>query len=323
MRQVDQPPYTVVGEVPPFSRSQTSFARARGGGHRSVAEIVAEGHEGYTRMDFAVANASWTVAATMGHLAYSWERLEGARGTQGEYAELPRHEPDDPTTFTGRIKEAAQLYGAGAVGICGLDRRWLYADDDDDRARQVPEDFDKAIVVAVPMDRERVMLSPAAAASAASGNGYSRMAFTAACVAELLRDLGWRAIPCGNDTALSIPLAVDAGLGEMGRNGLLIHPRLGPCLRLCKVLTDAPLVPDKPIEFGVRERCERCRRCVAECEVGAITDGEMSAEPVCPANNTGVLKWQVNGDLCLDFWHANGTNCSNCVKACPYMPAGG
>lgn len=329
VRELQEPPYTIVGDVPRFSRKMTAFARSSGGkseGKRQpskpkdVAAIIAEGRDGYSRMDYAVQNAAWTMAATMGHLAYSWERLEGARGSKGELAELPPHEPEDAAAFTEQIKEAAQLYGADAVGVCELDRRWLYADEDVPAERQVPADIDKAIVMAVAMDRQRISESPTARAAGATGNGYSRMAFTAVCVAELLRNLGWRALPCGNDTALSIPLAIDAGLGEMGRNGSLIHPELGPCLRLCKVFTDAPLVPGKAVEFGVREQCEKCTMCADQCEASAISRDEMTAEPVCPSNNRGVLKWPLNADLCLRFWRANGTGCTDCISACPYTP---
>ncbi len=326
VREIDSPPYTIVGEVPRFSRRQTAFSRSsRGdsevpesvGSPKSPAEMIAEGQEGYSRMDYAVQNAAWTMAATMGHLAYSWERIEGARG--GGSADPP-YEPEDDSAFTAEIKAAAELYGGDAVGVCELDRRWLYADDDAPEDRRVPEDIDKAIVMAVGMDRQRVFESPTARAGGATGNGYSRMAFTASSVAELLRNLGYRALSCGNDTALSIPLAVDAGLGELGRNGSLIHPELGPCLRLCKVLTDAPLVPDKPIEFGVREQCEKCTMCADQCDVGAISSDEMTAEATTATNNPGVLKWPLDGDACLSFWRANGSTCTNCIRACPYTP---
>ena len=51
----------------------------------------------------------------------------------------------------------------------------------------------------------------------------------------------------------SIPIAIDAGLGELGRNGLLVTPKYGPRVRLAKILTNMPLVPDSPIRFGVTE----------------------------------------------------------------------
>lgn len=43
-----------------------------------------------------------------------------------------------------------------------------------------------------------------------------------------------------NDISLSIPLAIEAGLGELGRNGLLITKDFGPCVRLCKIFTTCP-----------------------------------------------------------------------------------
>ena len=59
---------------------------------------------------------------------------------------------------------------------------------------------------------------PRPIAGAATGLGYSRMIEVAVKMAEFVRNLGYNAIPMGNDTALSHPLAVDAGLGELGRN---------------------------------------------------------------------------------------------------------
>jgi len=66
--------------------------------------------------------------------------------------------------------------------------------------------------VAVEMDFEAINCSPAHPASAATGAGYSRMAFTVGLLAQYIRGLGYQAIPCGNDTACSIPIAIDAGL---------------------------------------------------------------------------------------------------------------
>ena len=94
------------------------------------------------------------------------------------------------------------------------------------------------------MDAQAIVSSPAFRAGVATGVGYSRMAYAISCLAEFIRHLGYAAIPMGNDTALSIPLAVDSGLGELGRNGLLVTPQYGPCVRICKVFTDLPLATD-------------------------------------------------------------------------------
>jgi epoxyqueuosine reductase QueG len=123
----------------------------------------------------------------------------------------------------------------------------------------------------------------------------------------------------GNDTALSIPLAIDAGLGELGRIGLLVTPEYGPCVRLCKVFTDMPLEPDAPGSFGLAETCRRCRRCAEACEVEAISrDGDPSFKIVCPSNNPGIKRWAVDQDRCYSFWIENSQDCSTCIAACPY-----
>jgi len=128
----------------------------------------------------------------------------------------------------------------------------------------------------------------------------------------------------GNDTALSIPLAIDAGLGEMGRNGLLITPEYGSCVRICKVFTDLPLLPDGPITMGIEAACRTCRRCAEACEVGAISSApEPSFDIACISTRRGVRRWAVNSDLCYTFWLDNGTNCSTCIAACPFTPKGG
>ena len=77
------------------------------------------------------------------------------------------------------------------------------------------------------------------------GQGYSMMVYTANLMAAFIRGLGYKAIPCGNDTALSIPLAMAAGLGEWSRMGLLVTEKFGPRVRLCKVFTDMPAIFEK------------------------------------------------------------------------------
>src|SRR5512146_302083 len=67
--------------------------------------------------------------------------------------------------------------------------------------------------------------------------------------------------------------ATSAGLGWIGKNGLLISPSYGPRLSLGTVLTDAPLEPDRPIESS---RCGKCLLCIEYCPSKAITGQEWS-----------------------------------------------
>ena len=58
--------------------------------------------------------------------------------------------------------------------------------------------------------------------------------------------------------------ATSAGLGWIGKNGLLISTDYGPRLSLATVLTDAPLEPDAPMEHSL---CGECMLCMKHCPV--------------------------------------------------------
>ena len=144
------------------------------------------------------------------------------------------------------------------------------------------------------------------------------MAFIAGLLAHHIRGLGFKAIACGNDTACSIPIAIDAGLGELARNGLMITPEFGPRVRLAKVITDMPLVADKPIEFGVWDFCLMCEKCADKCPSKSIPYGRPTDKPNNKSNRHGLMRWPVNAETCLAFWTKNGTDCSNCIRSCPF-----
>ena len=106
--------------------------------------------------------------------------------------------------------------------------------------------------------------------------------------------------------------ATSAGIGWIGKNGLLISPDQGPRLSLATVLTDAPLRPDTPVE---RCLCGDCTLCIDHCPSHAITGGAWSRhDPFVEL---------VKLDTCRD--HKAGKrktegkpNCGLCINICPY-----
>ena len=211
--------------------------------------------------------------------AFSWSRLEEDQPVLSRFG---RHPATDPGAMSETVKETAAMFGADLVGVCELDRRWVYARDMDGRVVEISPSFTHAVVMAVAMDPAAIAESPGYLAASATGVGYSRMAFVIACLAEFIRNLGYAAIPMGNDTALSIPLAIDAGLGQLGRNGLLITPQFGPRVRISKVFTNLPLVPDEPIDIGVEAMCRVCNKCASSCPGRAISHPDPLFAPGCP-----------------------------------------
>ncbi len=290
------------------------------------------GRNGYTQLDYALDMGANTLNLMVGSYGFpnnqflKWQPLFIDNALTKNKLNLPTEE------LTERVKGAAKLYGSDLTGVAPLDKRWVYSHDmakpfiitdegepkEADEGFYIPKSVNNAIVLAFVMEPQLQEKSPEISASVAATLGYSRMAITAVSLAEYIRALGYTAIPCMNDTALSIPLAIDAGLGQLGRHGLLITPEYGSNVRLCKVLTDMPLIPDKPIDFGITEFCDNCLICAKECPSGSISTGERTFQSDYDTSNSGALKWYINGESCLRFWQVNGGSCANCISSCPF-----
>lgn len=292
---------------------------------RRISEREAElvGGKGYSRIGYAASPASWMVHDRLA-AEFSQEKTLGiqpANLTQISSA-LPKYESLDKEVNTDRIRRLAQVFGACDVGVASVDSKRLFVYSHNRRGVQLnlAEEIRFAVVMLVQMDYSALRTSPKLPASIAVGDAYSRAAFAAGCMAETIRNLGYQAVPSVNSVGLSVPLAVLAGLGEFGRNGLLIHPKFGQSVRIAKVFTDLPLNPDKPVNFGAADFCRVCRKCAEHCPSQSISLEEPSWESPwgTPSNNDGVYKWYVNVDTCYAFWVRNSTDCSNCVRACPF-----
>ena len=328
---MEDPPYTVdESRLGRFDQRDLIFRRVKddpqwGGFMRTEEEAglmnISEDKPGYTRVDYALAEATWTVHDVWTD-SFSWERLErpGGPSLMGDRWYRERHPVQDKALMTGQLKRAARFFGADLVGVAELNELWLFANKRSDLTPiEFPEEVRYAVVMAVAMDELGIATSPQGPAAAATGLAYSRMAFIASSLAEFVRNLGYTAIPDGNDGSLSIPLAIDAGLGQLGRHGLLITPEYGPRVRLCKVFTDLPLETDSPVDFGVTDFCRGCTLCAEACEADAIPrDREPSWEPACRSSSPGALKWYVDGEKCYEYWCDNGIDCSTCVSVCPF-----
>ncbi len=148
--------------------------------------------------------------------------------------------------------------------------------------------------------------------------GYSKASWCAASLATFIAELGYRAIPAVNELGISVAMAVDAGLGEMGRHGQLITREFGPRVRISKVFTNLPLVPDLPVDLGIQKFCENCALCAKYCPGKAIPAGPRTAQAWDASNVPGMKKWPIKAMSCLDWWVKNGMHCSVCVRVCPW-----
>jgi reductive dehalogenase len=282
--------------------------------------------DGFTHRDYAVRNASWYIADFTADLfEASADRKEGFLDfyTMLRPGATVRCEAGTPEENLADIKRVGRFLGADLVGVCANDPRWVYSHnysrrDLQEKPMDLPDDLPHVVVIANEMHRETIQTVPSALSGAATGQGYSKDIIAALSLAAYIQNLGYRAVASLNDTGQSIPLAIMAGLGEYGRHGLLITQEFGPRVRIAKVYTDLPLAYDAPVSFGVRAFCESCRRCTQACPPKAIPDGPPSFEPHSISNVKGVKKWTVNADKCFRFWANQGTDCSICIRVCPY-----
>ncbi|MEM7104488.1 MAG: reductive dehalogenase [Bacteroidota bacterium] len=290
-----------------------------------ITNYVPKKSEGFDHWDYALRNASWHLADYFADHQGDANRVEGFTDFFSIQLDGPKSKVKltsaEETTI--KVKRAAKMLGAGLVGVCALDDRWLYASRYDrknkkSRPLDLPKGMKYAIVIATPMDYELAKTVPSATGGAITGVAYSTSLSSLNALAQFITNLGYQAHASMNDTGLTIPMAIEAGLGEYGRNGLLITKEFGPRIRIGKIFTDLPLMPDKPINFGVKEFCEICRKCADSCPVKAIPQGEPQSEPPNMSSFKHITKWTVNAEKCFKFWVNMNTDCAICIRVCPY-----
>jgi ferredoxin len=223
----------------------------------------------------------------------------------------------DPETITAFLKDLTQYYGAHTVGVTVLEPYHIYTHvgrGSGPYGAPVRLSHRYALAFTVEMDRALVGTAPYAPTVMESARQYVEAAKIAIQVASFIRLQGYpaRAHIDGNYRVIAPLVARDAGLGGIGRMGLLMTPSFGPRVRLGVVTTDLPLTHDpRSDETAILDFCQVCRKCAACCPIHAIPDDDRQ-------EFDGALRWRINPDLCFRYWNAVGTDCARCVSVCPF-----
>ena len=300
---------------------------------------IKQGRPGYQTEDYSLFLAGGVSTFRMGNGINHSNRGVTSWQTLGNKLP-PKIDPwlGSPQKAATMLKRIASYFGADMVGITPLDRRWFFSHafwadnshkevvfkavdlpEETDDQLIIPEKMRWVIVMGVGMNPDIIQYTPSPLGCAETRLTYSRMGLIVAGVAEFLRGIGYQAIPSINDLALNIPMAIDGGFGEQGRNGKLITPLFGPSMRLCKVITDLPLAQDLPIKFGVNDFCQSCQKCADSCPVKAIPTDEPSWSRANISNAPGIYSWHLDNEACRRYWSlGNGTNCTICIRSCPF-----
>ena len=218
------------------------------------------------------------------------------------------------------IKKIAYSFGASLVGIAKVKEEWVYQGYMRGVGKtefDVPKHWKYAVVIAVPHEWDSMYANPT---YGTSYDAYSKLRFIAGKLEVFIKELGYSARSHVPPTSYEIampPIAIDAGLGEQGRNGILITPELGANTRLAAVTTDIDFEPDKPIDVGIKDFCVKCKICAEECPSGAISFDNKPEKII-----RGFKRWNIDQDKCFTIWNSVATShsrgCRVCFSVCPY-----
>ena len=233
----------------------------------------------------------------------------------GPVADSPHASCSDAEENTRALKSLSYFLGAELTGVCEIPDYAWYSHVDGGK----PIECHHKYAVVMLIDQEYDTMEGASGDDFISGaqsmRAYMRGAVVAGIMAEHLRALGFssRAQTNADSEVLHIPLILLAGLGELSRIGeLVLNPFVGPRFKSVVMTTDMPLVPDKPIDFGLQYFCTNCRKCARECPVDAITWGDK-------VMFNGYEMWKLDAERCARYRLTNqrGLACGRCMKTCP------
>jgi ferredoxin len=224
------------------------------------------------------------------------------------------HVQDLGSEATTIIKDLCIAQGAETVGVTKMRPEWMFEGYELPAWAQEALDEDKLHlgIMAVQHEKESFKSSPSWAFSKEIANQYNQGSDIAIFVANWILEKGYRAYGHGGPEAGEFtltPAAIEAGLGELGKHGSLINPKLGANFRIACVYTTLELETNHAAEFGIDDFCMRCQICTRECPPDAISDGKKMVR--------GVEKFYVDFDKCFPYMTDN-YGCGICLRVCPW-----
>ncbi len=228
--------------------------------------------------------------------------------------------PNDPERLAEHIKATSYFLDADFVGICKMPEWAWYSHDKDHQP--ITTNHKYAIVIVIDQGWETMEASTGDdwISGAQSFRAYLKGSTVAVIVADYIRRLGYAAQAHSNadGDVQQVPLMLLAGLGEMSRIGeVVVNPFIGPRHKTAIITTDMPLEADQPIDFGLQDFCEKCRKCARECPAQAIPHGDKVLY-------NGYEIWKPDVVKCTTYRTTNqkGSACGRCMKVCPWNKEG-
>jgi formate hydrogenlyase subunit 6/NADH:ubiquinone oxidoreductase subunit I len=222
--------------------------------------------------------------------------------------------------FVDQLKEITKYFGATDVGLAKLTDYEYYSHlgglskelGFDTLGKKVRPSYQTAIVYTVEMDKEMMNRAPHIEELLETERAYVKIAEISSKLTMYLKRLGYQAFGNNSEYYLGpmVPIAYDAGLGEIGIANHLVNQRYGNRFRIGAVFTTLELPVDQPVDFGLQDFCKVCALCMLNCPPHSIKHK--------PREVNGRPFYKFDDQSCYQMWLNGGTDCGICIQSCPF-----
>jgi len=215
----------------------------------------------------------------------------------------PKFIADDE--FIKEFEKRAHSIGIKAIGYSQLTPDLLIKD----KFIQYPN----TIVLTMEMSQETIETAPGPEALEFNNANYEKLGNLTYKLSDYLREHGYAtevAHPFEGVINFS-PLAQKAGIGYIGKDGLLITPECGPRQKISAIFTSIANLPikDENEHAWIPEYCERCGKCIKACPEKALIE----IETCCGGEEVKFIQ-----EICIGC----SQGCTYCIEACPFDEKG-
>ncbi len=199
----------------------------------------------------------------------------------------------------------AESLGIKQIGFTKIPRELIFKE----RAIR----YNNAIVLIKEMDKGKIAKAPSIETFSAVFETYDDLGIITNKLSEYLRNNNFYAQashPLGG-LVLYPPLAKKAGLGCLGKHGLLITPEFGARQRISAIFTSIENLPitDNNNHDWIKQFCDSCNKCIRKCPPIAILEK--------PIIHPSKRETHIIRSKCLPYFNDN-KGCSICLKECVF-----
>lgn len=170
-------------------------------------------------------------------------------------------------------------------------------------------EYTNAIILTIEMDQKILEAGAGNTAQEYNDQLYYKFGNITYQISDYIRNLGYQTLVAHpkEDLIDFSKIGEKAGLGAIGKSGLLISPEHGPKQKISAILVKIENLPIKANHYTwIKEYCTYCRRCVKFCPQNAIKDSKTNTNEKLDSNK------------CIGCTQG----CTECIKTCPFYNKG-